>query len=293
MTVFLFLKSLLYIVCWIACFCFVYSFLDLKWPLSWQTLKLFVDEVLLDWGRTGLAALSPQVIIIIIIKKIRRQTHNTIANLARTTAVLPLTSRRTLYDALVTPHLNYCDIVWDGISKKLEYEIQKTGNFGARILLGEKKRSSATAGLIKLNMMPLCEKRKVHMGVFVHKILNQNGPKETTRRYGRLLERDHRYETRTVARGDLKALTHRTARYDASTLQRAVRCWNSIPFNIRQIDTTSNFKRTYQKFLMDNFKKDNACCQRACQWFLSYVDKGTLQEAIFKRVQCTCWIISR
>ena len=198
------------------------------------------------------------------VKKIRRLTHNTISNLARTTAVLPLTSRRLLYDALVTPHLNYCDIVWDGISKKWEKEIQKTGNFAAKVLLGEKKGSSSTAALLRLNMMPLCEKRKVHMGVFVHKILNQNGPKAITSRYGCLLERDHRYETRTVARGDLKTLTHRTARYDASTLQRAVRCWNSIPFNIRQIDTTS-FKRTYQKFLLDKFQMDNACCQRACQ----------------------------
>ena len=194
------------------------------------------------------------------VKKVRRQTHNTIVNLARTNAVLPLKSRRTLYDALVTPHLNYCDIVWGGISKKWSQEIQKSGNQAAKTLLGLKKRASASTALCTLNMMPLSEKRKVHMGVFAHKIANQNGPTAITSRYQSLMERNHKYETRAAARRDFITLTHRTARFDASTLQRATRCWNSIPQNIRQIESTSSFKKTYQKCLLEIFKMDNGWC---------------------------------
>ena len=186
-------------------------------------------------------------------------------NLATCSNVLPLKSRRTLYDALVTPHLNYCDIVWDGLSKKCANEVQKTGNFAAKILLGYKKRSSATDALNKLGMIPLCEKRKVHMGVFIHKIVNRNGPKEITKRYMCHMKRSHNYETRTAARGDFKTLTHSTAKFDSSTIQRSTRCWNSIPLHIREIDSTTNFKRTYQKFLLDNYQ--NECCQRACRKF--------------------------
>ena len=199
------------------------------------------------------------------VKKIRQKTHYTITNLARSSNVLPLKTRRALYDALVTPHLNYCDIVWDGTSKKCANEIQKTGNFAARALLGLKKRSSATDALNKLGMMPLREKRKVHMGVFIHKIVNNNGPKEITKRYLCNMERSHNYETRTATRGDFKTLTHRTAKFDCSTMQRTTRCWNGIPSNIRQINSTTNFKRTYQSFLLNQYQ--NGCGQRACLKF--------------------------
>ena len=95
------------------------------------------------------------------IKSVKSKTCRVISNLARTTSCLPLRSRRTLYDALVTPHFSYGDVVWDGTSCGLAKDLQKAGNFAAKSLLGSKKRDSATEALRKINMMPLAEKRKV------------------------------------------------------------------------------------------------------------------------------------
>ena len=199
------------------------------------------------------------------IKKVKRQTHNIITNLARTASVLPLTSRRTLYDALVTPHFNYCDVVWGGTSKKCAKDLQSAGNFAARALLGLKKRSSATAALKKLDMMPLSEKRTVHMGVFVHKIVNHNAPKSIINRYGKLLERDHKHGTRAASRGDMRTQAHRTSRFDNSTQQRAIKCWNNIPADLRNTDNTSTFKKNFQRLLLTSYKNDDACSWRTCQ----------------------------
>ena len=199
------------------------------------------------------------------IKKIKRQTHNIISNLARTTSVLPLSSRRTLYDALVAPHFSYCDVVWDGTSKKCANDLQSSGNFAARALLGLKKRSSATEALRRLDMMPLSEKRKVHVGVFIHKAIHDNAPKDITERYGRMLERGHSHDTRSVSRGDMATVAHRTARYDQSTQQRAVKCWNGLPVELRNMENTSTFKKTYQKLLLNCFKNENACSWCASQ----------------------------
>ena len=74
------------------------------------------------------------------VKKVKQRTQRITSNLARTTHVLPLKSRRTLYDALVTPHFNYCDVVWGGISTTRADTLQKTGNFAAKALLGMKKK---------------------------------------------------------------------------------------------------------------------------------------------------------
>ena len=193
------------------------------------------------------------------IKRIKLRTHKTISNLARTSHILPLKSRRTLYDALVAPHFNYCDVVWHGISATQSRSLQKTANFAARAILGEKKNTSATQALQKLNMVPLSLKRDIHLGVFVHRLMNSNGPQDTVQRYNERIRRTHEHHTRAAAKADMTTITHNTTRFKSSTQHRAVRCWNSIPADLRVIPDASAFKRQYQAFLVQNFKRDNGC----------------------------------
>ena len=188
------------------------------------------------------------------VKSVKAKTFRIIRKLARTAHILPMSSRRQLYDALVTPHFSYCDTVWGGLSKGLSMELQKAGNFAARSLLGLKKRASATFALVKLNMMPLEQKRMVHTGVLVHKIRKGTGPAYLLNEYGMQSTRGH--QTRSKTRGDMKTLSHNTAKYERSTLQRATQTWNSIPVDIRNIENTSNFKRKYQGHLLNRFKQD-------------------------------------
>ena len=163
-------------------------------------------------------------------------------------------SRRLLYDALVTPHLNYCDTVWGGMSKGLCADLQKVGNYAAKSLLGLKRKDSATDALLKLNMMPLKEKRSVHLGVLVHKLNKSSGPTQLIDNYKGLIESRHSYQTRTKTRGDMNSLQHGTSRFENSTISRAIFTWNSIPDEIRKIDSTSTFKRHYQAHLLAKFK---------------------------------------
>ena len=198
------------------------------------------------------------------INRIKQRTHKTISNLARTTHVLPLKSRRTLYDALVAPHFNYCDVVWDGISTTLTNSLQRTANFAARVLLGAKRKTSATEALKKLNMVPLSLKRTIHMGVFVHKIVHSNGPREIVQRYQERLQATHSHYTRATARADMKSMTHNTSRFKTSTQLRAVKCWNNIPTDLRSIQDSSAFKKRYQSILVDKFKNDDRCFHGHC-----------------------------
>ena len=193
------------------------------------------------------------------INRIKQRTHRTISNLARTSHVLPLKSRRTLYDALVAPHFNYCDVVWHGISAAQSRSLQKTANFAARALLGEKKNTSATQALRKMNMVPLSLKRDIHMGVFVHKLTNSNGPKETVQRYNDRIKRNHDHHTRAAAKADMTIITHNTSKFKTSTQFRALKCWNTIPTALRSISDASTFKKQYQRFLVNNYQNDNEC----------------------------------
>ena len=184
------------------------------------------------------------------IKKLKARVCRTTANLARTSAILPLRSRRQLYDALVVPHLSYCDVVWDGTLVQHEKSLQSVANFGAKSLLGVKKNSSATDALNKLNMLPLKERRRVHMGVFVHKLSNGNGSTELMETFQRRTLRNHRYCTRAIERGDTATVAHNTTRSERGTVYRAFKNWNEIPPHVREIPNTSTFKKTYQKHLL-------------------------------------------
>ena len=192
------------------------------------------------------------------IQKVKGVVCRTTANLARTCSVIPLKSRRQLYDALVVPHLNYCDVVWDGLLQKHVNTIQRAANFGAKSLLGLKRRSSATEALIKLQMMPQTERRKVHLGVFVHKLRKESGSTELVTIFKERTQRSYGYNTRSAKRGDATIEAHKTSRSKRSTIYRAFKVWNSIPMSIRSIEDTRKFKNTFQKHLLYNFINDNA-----------------------------------
>ena len=192
------------------------------------------------------------------IRKVRGIVCRTTANLARTCSVIPLRSRRQLYDALVVPHLNYCDVVWGGLHQKHANTIQRAANFGAKSLLGLKKRTSSTDALIKLQMIPQTERRKVNLGVFVHKLRNESGSTELLTIFKERTERRHTHNTRSAKRGDATMQAHRTSRNKRSSLYRAFKVWNSIPIHIRSIEDTRKFKNSFQNHLLQNFINDNA-----------------------------------
>ena len=153
-------------------------------------------------------------------------------------------------------HLSYCDIVWDGTSKKYAEDLQKTGNFAARSLLGLKKRESASSALSKLNMMTLDKKREVHLGVMTHKLMRGKGPRGLVLECQQATRRSHQYQTRHATSCDMSSIAHRTTKRESSFAYRATKCWNSIPPAIRNIESTSLFKNKFQSFLLAKYRHD-------------------------------------
>ena len=194
------------------------------------------------------------------IKKVKSRASGAIRNLARTTPHLPLKSRKTLYDALVTPHFSYCDVVWGGANRTISSELQRTGNFAAKAMLGMKKRDSASEALKRLNMMTLDKKRDVHLGVMTHKLIQGKGPRELVSMCQSLTKRRHHHFTRHSARQDMGSIQHRTAKSESSFTQRSIKCWNNIPQTIRNIDNASNFKKSLQQFLLSKYQSNVHLC---------------------------------
>ena len=179
------------------------------------------------------------------ISKVRARTTNAIRMISRTRSILPLATRRLLVDALVVPHFNYSDILYDGCSAEGSNAIQRQQNFAAKSLLGKRKFDSATEARNKLQWIDLKQRRKVHLGVFFHKAVNGRNSHHSIQMVQQRLA-THSHYTRCKRAGHLNSVTHRTAIYEKSVFNRGVKVWNSVPELIKDKETTS-FKTTLQR----------------------------------------------
>ena len=191
------------------------------------------------------------------ISQIRKRASNAIRNISRSRHVLGLSSRILLTNALVVPHYNYGDVVYDGCSAEAKQALERNHNYAARALLGKSKFSSATEALNELNWIPLSQRRRIHQGVLVHKALHHRSSHHVISTFSNLLPQ-HQHSTRQKDQNKLNSQQHRTRLFEKSTIFKSVQVWNAIPKDIRSTESTKLFKDKLQKFYIDEFKKDRA-----------------------------------
>ena len=110
--------------------------------------------------------------------------------------VKPYLDRNTLqiiYNAIVSSHLNYCDIVWDNCGVTLSNKLQKIQNRGARIINDTPWHSSGRENLTRLNWQSLENKREDNTAKMMFRILNNRAPPYLSDKFSYT---EHRYNTR-------------------------------------------------------------------------------------------------
>ena len=161
------------------------------------------------------------------IAAIKRKASNVIRHIARTRHILLLRSRKLLSEALVTPHYNYCFVIYDGCSKKAKIDLQRNQNYAAKALLGRRKFSSVSNARRELKWLPLRTRRRLHTGVFIHKVINGKSSKHgLTMVEG--FKPHHNHNTRQFERGQLNCMTHNTKQVEKAIFYRATKVWNEI-----------------------------------------------------------------
>ena len=81
-----------------------------------------------------------------------------------------------VYNALVSSHLFYCDVVWGNCGKTLLDTLQKIQNRGARLINNTPWFSSGKDNLDLLNWELLAEKRKYNIAVMMYKVMTNQVP---------------------------------------------------------------------------------------------------------------------
>ena len=191
------------------------------------------------------------------VSQVKSRTTNAIRNIARTNTILPMSSRVLLTNALVVPHYNYGDILYDGCSADARMALERNQGYAAKAILGKHKHSSTTSALKELHWLPLHQRRKIHQGVFVHKAIRQQNSHHATSAILNLLPQ-HTHSTRQKVGNNLNSWQHKFSLTEKSVLFTSTHAWNSFPKEIRDIESTKNFKDRLQQYLTNKFLNDGS-----------------------------------
>ena len=177
---------------------------------------------------------------------VKKVASNTIRKLHRINHLIPMEIKVLLYNALVVPHFDYCDVIWGGCSSQNSQKLQVTQNFAVKSITGLKKCDHATKAFEKLQFLNLKQRRTIHEVVFTHKSLLENHPQSICQMY---VNQYSKNDTRS-SKSFLNYPQHRTQKFQNSPFYRTITAWNNVPSNISTTTTTKNFKMQYQRHII-------------------------------------------
>ena len=145
-----------------------------------------------------------------------------------------------VYNSLVKPHFDYCNVVWGNCFKNLSCKLQKLQNRAARVLTFSNYDCITSELFQNLKWSKLVHQCVVSKAIMMHSIVNNTAPENLTSRFVRRCDltssnlRENKYKL---------AVPHpRTEFYKRSLSHSGSVLWNSLPLEVRQLSSPNVFK---------------------------------------------------
>ena len=180
------------------------------------------------------------------INRVKKISMNKTRNLHRINKMLPKQSRINMYNTIIAPAFDYCDVIYGGCTERNSKRLQIVQNFAVKSITGNRKHDSATPSFKELNFLKLKQRRKVHESVFIHKALTNNSSANLHQEYAQYVPKAN---TRNHSSGKLIIPTHNFSKFKKSPLYRTINTWNSIPTSIPKTSIKIH-KTRYQNHLI-------------------------------------------
>ena len=110
------------------------------------------------------------------IKTVRRRCLMGLDKLRRLREVLPVNIKKTLYNALVLPHLDYCCVLWQECKVELQQKLERVQNYGMRLILSKPPRTPSEELRQNLEWVPLAKRREMCRAALVYRCLRNQAP---------------------------------------------------------------------------------------------------------------------
>ena len=170
-----------------------------------------------------------------------RKVSSAIGGLRQARPFVDLKTAKTIYNSLIEPLFDYCDVVWDTIGAVPSTRLQKLNNRAARVITqtGYEVRSSDIRN--QLGWSTLDERRQNHKSIMMYKVLNGIAP-AYLKRYFSYGADTSRYFLR--GSGVNLSLPKPNTDYMKKIFKLSgAKLWNSLPVQLKLLPTLSTFKR--------------------------------------------------
>ena len=182
------------------------------------------------------------------ITNLRNKTSRIVGMLRRLHHIVPSTTIQILYNTIVLPSLDYCDVVWSGCSQEDSNKLEVVHNNAARAITGAPYRCSATALRKKLGWPTLQQRRVFHTVMWTFQCLNHLTPPYLDDVFVSTFKLHH-YLTRQ--RNGIHLPNPRTNALKRSFGYMGATVWNSLPKHMQSIKNITIFKSISRKHILN------------------------------------------
>ena len=185
------------------------------------------------------------------ILSVKKKAFNSIRSIHRINPMLPIKLRVLLYTTLVTPILDYADVIWGHCGEVHMNNLQKAQNFAIKSIVGKRKYDSTSEAFSKLKFLNLHQRQEIHEATFTLKSLLDVNPSHINVEYLKLHPINSNRNTRSGSERKLNLPPHQTSRFEQCPLYKTIKSWNSVPEHIPAYNIKV-FKTNFQKFIIKN-----------------------------------------
>ena len=153
-----------------------------------------------------------------------------------------------IISSLVMSKLLYCSSVWANTSGKNIEKLQKVQNFACRIVCNIQKYDHVSPAMRQLNWLPIKQQLVYKDTVMAYKCLNKLAPPYLCDKF---VKRSELHSRQTRNNNQLDIPQFRTASGQRTFYYRAVKIWNSLENELREIQSLRLFKRKLKTYLLD------------------------------------------
>ena len=173
-------------------------------------------------------------------EKLCKKISSGIGAIRRLTEYVDQDSLLSVYNAIVQPYFSYCCEVWDVLGKTQSTRLQKLHNRAARTITQISNDVDHKIVLEKLGWQTLEEQRKKAKAKLMFKVLNDQGPKSLSKIFTPKNVETPKYNLRGISSA-VCLPKPRTDSLKKSFSYNGASTWNSLPAEIRQSGTFSQF----------------------------------------------------
>ena len=172
------------------------------------------------------------------IDKLTKKVASGIGAIKRISHLVPRATLHLIYQALIQPHFDYCNIVWENCGITLQNKVQKLQNRAARVFTHSNYDADAGYLFELLGWKNLASQQQIQRATMVYKSLHGLAPDCLCSKFER---RETAYNLRDPE-NKLNVPLPRTNYYKNSFSYSGATLWNSLPHDIRQAESLGLFK---------------------------------------------------